>query len=913
MKSIIFSLGFFISYLCAGQRGTAQQTSYQEMFILGGMNGDIGVVETSDGGFVTTGQSETGSSGGCDIYVFKKDLCGKLVWFKNYGGGGNDGGTSIQRTSDGGYIVGGLYADYDAVLLKIDANGNQQWFKTYGGGGDDRSIYAIQTSDGGYIFAGHCTSFGAGGWDAYVVKTDNAGVMQWEKTYGGGGTDFSSYIEPTSDGGYIVSGSTTSFGSGGYDLWLIKIDATGNVMWSKVYGGASDDGGDWNTRAPVTADGGFILTSYSASYSNGGRDIFFVKTDNAGNLVWAKSYGGGADEESRFGYPLNNGNIVSTGYMRSFGFGGMDYYLLLTDSAGNLIWCRTYGSSGDEKAMSVQQSSDGGFVLCGNTNSFGANYYDIYFIKTDSAGMTTCNTNTVTPTVTVSVPAVSSVTPTVTSPTAEAAPVITVNNLYPALTRLCIQCYFEAKYTYCKNQLQLTMYDSSACIPTNWYWDFGDGYTTTGQNPSHVYTTPGTYFVRLVAADSTTFCVDTVLTSITVDLVPVSQFTFTNNVCYGTPTQFFDLSNGSINSWYWDFGDGTYDTIQNPVHLYSVPGTYNAELKVVYDGFCTDSLTIPVYVRPIPVADFSSQNVCLNVPTSFTNLSAVSSGAIAANLWNFGDGTGTSSQPNPSYVYSSPNFYSTTLIVTSDYGCKDTIIKTYEVFPLPTASFSATEVCLGYNTVFTDASAILGDTIVNWYWDFGDGFTDVSQNTQHLYSNFGTYFVELKVVTDEGCADSTSPLIPVIVDPLPIANFTVNPVCESDSAIFSNTSTVITGTVIGSLWYFGDGDSSLLTNPAHLYSDGTWNVTLGVISDKGCFDTVIKTLIIYPLPLPYFGFASVCAQDTVFFSDSSVVSSGFLTTWIWDFGDGSVNSYQQNPGHIYLDPDTYTVELIVYS
>jgi hypothetical protein len=203
---------------------------------------------------------------------------------KTYGGTDYDVASSVQQTSDGGYIVAGYTYSFgaggdDIFLIKTYANGNLQWAKTYGGTWDDWARSVRQTSDGGYIVAGFTGSFGAGGDDIFLIKTDANGNISWAKTYGGTYSDYAYSVQQTSDGGYIVAGYTYSFGAGDYDIFLIKTDANGNVQWAKTYGGTSDD---WAFSVQQISDGGYIVAGYTGSFGVGGA--FLVKTDANGNI-----------------------------------------------------------------------------------------------------------------------------------------------------------------------------------------------------------------------------------------------------------------------------------------------------------------------------------------------------------------------------------------------------------------------------------------------------------------------------------------------------------------------------------------------------------------------------------------------------------------------------------------------------
>ncbi len=255
--------------------------------------------------------------------------------------------------------------------------------KTYGGTGHDEAFGVRQTSDGGYIVLGITYTFGMGWGDSYLMKTDAYGNVQWVKTYGGTSYDWTWSFQQTSDGGYILAGVTYSFGVGDGDLFLIKTDANGNVQWTKTYGG-----GVYDVAYTVlqTSDGGYIAAGRTNSFGVGWHDIFFIKTDANGNLQWAKTYGGTNEDRANSVQQTSDGGYIVVGYTESFGAGGGDIFLIKTDANGNVQWARTYGGANNDWVASFQQTSDGGYILAGWTASFGAGGRDIFLIKTDANG-----------------------------------------------------------------------------------------------------------------------------------------------------------------------------------------------------------------------------------------------------------------------------------------------------------------------------------------------------------------------------------------------------------------------------------------------------------------------------------------------------------------------------------------------
>jgi len=380
------------------------------------------VQQTSDGGYIVAGFTGSFGAGSADIFLIKTDANGNIQWAKTYGGTYDDVAYSVQQTSDGGYIVAGETRSFgagyrDIFLIKTDASGNLQWAKTYGGTSDDLAYSVQQTSDGGYIVAGYTRSFGAGGRDAFLVKTDANGNIQWAKTYGGTSDEGAYSVQQTSDGGYIVAGYTESFGAGYADAFLIKTDANGNVIWAKTYGGT---GYDKASSVQQTSDGGYIVAGYTESFSAGYIDVFLVKTDANGNIMWAKTYGV-TDIDGAFSVQqTSDGGYIVAGITHSFDVDSADIFLIKTDANGNVQWAKTYGGTDDDWAYSVQQTSDGGYIVAGWTGSWP--YYDIFLIKTDANGnIGSCSivrnviptVNTVSPTVTTPSLSVSSVSPTV--------------------------------------------------------------------------------------------------------------------------------------------------------------------------------------------------------------------------------------------------------------------------------------------------------------------------------------------------------------------------------------------------------------------------------------------------------------------------------------------------------------------
>ncbi|MBI4931762.1 MAG: PKD domain-containing protein [Bacteroidetes bacterium] len=469
---------------------------------------------------------------------------------------------------------------------------------------------------------------------------------------------------------------------------------------------------------------------------------------------------------------------------------------------------------------------------------------------------------------------------------------------------------FSATSVCINNPTQFT--DLSTGGGTSWSWNFGDGNTSTLQNPSNTYAASGNYTVTLTVT-APGGCTSTFSLPATVYPQAIANFSATT-VCVNTPsTQFADLSTGAA-TWNWNFGDpasggNNISSQQNPSHSYTASGTYSVTLIATTNNGCSDTLTQIITVNPKPAATFIVTTACFNNATVFTDLST---GNPTQWDWDFGDGNDTTLQ-NPSHTYNTAGTYTATLIATNTNGCKDTIALVVTVNPLPFANFSATSVCVGNTTCFVDSTTISSGAVTGWGWNFGDpnsGANNISnlQNPCHLFTASGNFVVILTATSNNGCQSTTN--LPVVVYSLPVAAFTANNVCQNIQTSFTDGSFNVTQWA----WNFGDGNTSALQSPGHIYQQsGTYTVTLIVTSAGSCTDTVTGTVTVYPLPVPSFIADSVCEGLPTSFTDLSLVSGGTISTWNWNFGDGTPIDNGMNPSHIYSSDGNYNVTLTVSS
>jgi len=344
------------------------------------------VLQTFDGSYIIAGYTESFGAVNTDIYLIKTDINGNLIWQKTFGGYGSDYAHFIEQSNDSCYIIVGSTTSYgsggsDIYLIKTDTAGNLIWEKTFGGVNNEHGWSVQKTSDGGYIIAGSTNSFGAGDVDMYLLKTDEYGNFLWDKTFGDTSrSDYARSVVQTADGGYIIAGLTISFGTGTYDVYLVKTDEYGNLLWEKTFGGSNTHMG---FSVKQTKDGGYIIGGNSLSFGSGDYDFYLIKTDSFGNLVWQRNLGGTKNDFGRAVIEDANGDYIIAGFTNSFGNGEYDIYICKYDTAGNIIWEKTYGMSGGDWCYSIQKTDDNGFILAGFTNSTGAGEADVYLVKTE--------------------------------------------------------------------------------------------------------------------------------------------------------------------------------------------------------------------------------------------------------------------------------------------------------------------------------------------------------------------------------------------------------------------------------------------------------------------------------------------------------------------------------------------------
>jgi hypothetical protein len=350
-----------------------------------GLDMAYAVIKVNDG-YVIAGDTEN------DVELVKTDLNGNQVWRKLYGGKGVDNARSVIAVSDG-YVVAGSTSSYenggvyDVYLLKTDLFGDMKWYKTFthmlNGHLTNAFGKSVIAASDGYVIVGETNADSNGGLDIYLLKTDLDGNLVWNKTFGGDAVEHGNAIIQVADG-YVIAGDTYSYGNSktrgvdASDIYLVKTDFDGNVIWNKTFGGKYDDFA--NSLAAV--DDGYVIVGSTKSYGDPSKfDVYLVKTDLEGDLTWEKHYGEADDDQGKSVIPVSDGYVI-TGYTSSIGNFYKDVYLLKTDLNGNAVWNRTYGGPDMDEGNSIIQAGDG-FVIAGYTCTYGIYTADFYLLKID--------------------------------------------------------------------------------------------------------------------------------------------------------------------------------------------------------------------------------------------------------------------------------------------------------------------------------------------------------------------------------------------------------------------------------------------------------------------------------------------------------------------------------------------------
>jgi hypothetical protein len=391
MKNKIFFFSLILFFIDHGF--SFGQTTFQKTYDITSFDEGNFLQPTRDGGYIILG-----SNAGVfqvnqqDISLIKTDAYGNILWTKNFGDTIADFGYAVYQTSDGGYIIAG--DSYNSVLLiKTDSVGDTLWTKTYGDTWADIGRAVLETFDGGIIVAGFTESAGNASNDIYLLKTNSTGDTLWTKTYGEvPHQEDAAFLQQTTDSGFIICGHSNFGGGNNIEAYLVKTDSLGILQWSKTYGG-----NDFESLAGVvqTFDGGFITVGNTNSYGAGNFDALVIKTDSNGEVMWSKSYGGAQNDVAESISQMPDSGYIICGYSLSF---GGNAYLIRLNQFGDTLWTKAVGETSSVNGRVIYPTTDGGFILLGDIYYPATSNKDILLIKTDSTGSSNCyeyNTNTI--------------------------------------------------------------------------------------------------------------------------------------------------------------------------------------------------------------------------------------------------------------------------------------------------------------------------------------------------------------------------------------------------------------------------------------------------------------------------------------------------------------------------------------
>ncbi len=377
----------FIAFIFLSDLFSAQVIKFEN--ILGGTGYDLGysVVQVRDKGYILTGSTTSFGGESSDVYILKTDSMGVIQWQKMIGGINIEQAFSVKETSDTGFVIAGYtnsfgIGGYDIYVIKANKYGDTVWTKTYGGNDWDFGYSIEQAIDGGYIIAGGTYSYGKGNEDMYLIKTNSMGDTLWTKCFGGTNDDEAKSVKQTIDGGFIVTGYTKSFGEINGDFYTVKTNASGDTLWTKKLG---LNGVDRANQIIPTTDGGYMLAGVSENIAGGFNEAFIVKTNSTGDTIFTRRYGSPNDAAAYSVCQASDGGYAWVGKLKI----GNNYrvYLYKIDPAGNWNFSYTLGVNGDNDGRWIEQTNDGGFVVVGNSTGFNNGLGDIYLFKTDSAGV----------------------------------------------------------------------------------------------------------------------------------------------------------------------------------------------------------------------------------------------------------------------------------------------------------------------------------------------------------------------------------------------------------------------------------------------------------------------------------------------------------------------------------------------
>jgi hypothetical protein len=666
--------------------GLAITTNGQaSQFAIGGNSTEIlySIEQTSTGGTILAGETGSSGAGSVDMFIVNLDASGNIIWSKTFGTSAVDRAYHAEQTANGGFIVTGKSNSY-MVALRLDANGNITWSRRYGATHTGNVGHKIrETSDGNFVLVGETESYGAGLADAQILKLDANGVALWGVTYGDSYYDEAWDMVEASDGTYMITGHTYGMGLGGsYDVFLMKLTTGGTISWVQDYGGNDYESG---YELQQTSDGGYIISGTTSTYGDGSNDMCLLKTSSTGSLTWSKAYGENTQDAGRGVQQTTDGGYILSGYTENFGAGLYDFALLKMDGSGNFTWGATFGGSNDESAYDVIQDVTGDYIIPGETQSFGEGGRDGYLVRTDANGLSTgCQQFQPLFTETSFTPNVGALTtiPTSTAGSGtDASYTVTAANYSPIFTNPAPTLSFSTTSPNCNGGLgssDLTV--SGGDGPYTYLWSSG----STAQDL--INEVGGTYWVDVTDANG---CLVSDTITITEPAALTASIIGTNVDCFGNATGEADLSVGGGTPPYtylWSTTSTSQDLTGLTSGFYSVTVTDN--------NGCTAAANVNI-TEPTAMLSFitNSTNVdCFAACNGNATVGATGGTPAYSYQWDSGAGNQTTATATGLCA----GTY--TVIVTDGNGCTSTNNIT---ITQPTAIITSTST--------TDATCATGD------------------------------------------------------------------------------------------------------------------------------------------------------------------------------------------------------------
>jgi len=895
----IFNLIFV--FLLVSSATFAQNNTFYRKYNLPGMQGALQIAATLDGGFAATGQHESSAQGSghgeCDIYVYRLDVCGNILWFKLYGTNGQEGGKSIIQTNDGGFLVSGLYSgsgNNRGFNMKIDANGNVQWLKKYT---CEWMMYAEETSTGEFTCIGRNSNV------LYLMKLDNQGNLLWSKALSNMG-DMGLYLKNLTNGDIVLTSIKANLGT---DIVVGRFDGNGNALWVKSYGGTGYPDADhttWSCKAAVDEiTGTIVVTSPTLLGGLGGENILVAKLNiNNGNVIWAKSLGGASRDQSRDITKYPQGYAI-LGHTSSYpvaanslpgiteALGEKDILLFSLSNAGNLQWARTYGGNDRDKGVGVRFNLDNGFTMSAFTTSpfFGNNdaSMDPLFIKTDSVGLVSCQVYTP-PLSSVDIALTATNTGSVANGNMTASiPAYGVIDYIPTDSYLCQACSTTPIFTLSDTMVcvgDTVTFTNTTVVGLTCFqeWEIENQNFSGSTNPNYVYNAPGDYDVYLYSTCGP-------LSDTHVVTIHVYE-----PIINAPPALCIDQSSIQLSS---NIPGGTWGGagITNPIF-----GSFNpalgAGLQIVnytVPQLCTVFDTISVHALPIINAgpDIST---CFFVDTLIGQNASNST----TYSWNTPNGLSAGNLSNPTLILNNPSTvvpltiqYILTGIETIDgLACDNSDSMTLILFPLPPVSGGPDISICQFDPV-----TLSGSGAVSYLWNNG-----VTNNVPFLQNTSTTAYVVIGTNV-YNCQNSDTVIVGMNLLPTVFAG--------NDTILCAGSTLVLSGSGAQNYaWNNGQINNNPFNPPSGVQS----YIVTGTDS-FGCFNLDTLTATIYNVPVASFTYSIDCYSHNITFNNTTLNTSNLnpstLLSSTWDFGDNSPSSSVNNPQHLYPSEGNYTVLL----